>query len=145
MKKIILSCAALAFAAVTMVSCGENKETPKETTATEAEKPAETPATETPATEAPAANATAAETPAFSSEEVNKGLAEYKALIADYVSALKNKDQAKLSELATKAQKVTANMAQWQQKLKPEEVQKFAAYSQQLSKEWADAAAQAVK
>lgn len=139
MKKIILSCAALAFAAVTMVSCGENKDAAKETANTEMEKPAETPAT-TPAQEAPAANATAAETPSFSNEDVNKGLAEYKTLIADYVAALKNKDQAKVSELATKAQKVNANMADWMKKLKPEETQKFTEYFQQLGKEWAEAA-----
>lgn len=138
MKKIILSCAALAFAAVTMVSCGENKDAAKETAATETEKPAETPAT--PAPEAPAANAPAAETPSFSNEDVNKGLAEYKTLIADYVAALKNKDQAKVSELAAKAQKVNANMPEWMKKLKPEETQKFTEYFQQLGKEWAEAA-----
>lgn len=141
MKKVILSCAALAFAAATLVSCGENKDTTTETTTTttttEGEKPAETtpPATTTVATDAPA----------FSNEDVNKGLAEYKTLIADYAAALKSKDQTKISELTTKAQQVSTNMAEVAKKLKPEEMQKYGEYMTQLSQEWAAAAKSAMQ
>lgn len=133
MKKILLSGAAIALLATVFVSCGENKETKTETTettttTTEAEQPATTAAT--PATDAPT----------FSNEEVNKGLAEYKALVTAYADAYKSKDQAKIAELSTKAQEVSKNMQSWMSKLKPEETQKFTEYWQKLSQEWTAAA-----
>jgi small-conductance mechanosensitive channel len=138
MKKIILTCAAFSFFAATLVSCGETKtETPAETTtATE-------PATTEPSTAA--APAPTSDAPTFSSEDVNKGLAEYKTLMGDYVKALESKDQAKIAELSTKAQEISKNAAAWSQKLKPEEMKQFSDYWTKLSTEWAAAAQAAVK
>ena len=140
MKKVILSCAALAFAAATLVSCGENKdattETTTTTTTTEGEKPAETtpPATTTVATDAPT----------FSSEEVNKSLAEYKTLISDYSAAVAAKDNAKIQEFTTKYQTWAQNAGTLASKLKPEEAQKYGEYMTKLGQEWAAAAANAM-
>ncbi len=140
MKKILLSGAAIAFLATAMVSCGENKEAKTETTETattnEAEQPAE-PAVATP-TDAGAA-------PTFSSEEVNKGLADYKTLMDEYVKAIADKDQAKIADLSQKYATWSQSAATWAQKLKPEEAQQFSEYMQKLAKEWTDAAANAAK
>jgi hypothetical protein len=133
MKKVILSCTAVALFTFGLISCGENKETTKETTTTEtttteATKPAET---------------VASDAPTFSNEEVNKGLAEYKSMINDYVAAIQSKDQAKAADLTTKAQAVSASMSSWMTKLKPEETQKFTEYMTKLSQEWSAAAMKA--
>ena len=139
MKKLILAGAAFAFMGTALVSCGENKETKTETTTTE------TTTTETAKPEETAATTPASDAPTFSSEEVNKGLAEYKAMITDYAAAIKSKDQAKITEFSAKAQEVGKNMQSWMSKLKPEETQKFTEYWQKLSTEWAAAAQAAVK
>jgi hypothetical protein len=133
MKKVILSCTAVALVTFGLISCGQNKETTTETTTTEtttteASKPAET---------------TSSDAPTFSNEEVNKGLAEYKSMINDYVAALESKDQAKAADLTTKAQAISANMSSWVTKLKPEETQKFTEYMTKLSQEWSAAAMKA--
>ncbi len=136
MKKVILTCAAFAFFAATLVSCGENKEATTETVATE-----EQPVTEEPI--APEATVATSDAPTFSSEEVNRGLADYKVLMNEYVTAIEAKDAAKITELNTKAQQIATNAASWGQKLKPEEMQKFSEYWQQLAGEWAAAAQKA--
>lgn len=133
MKKVILSCAAAALVMFGLISCGQNKETTTETTTTEtttteASKPAET---------------VVSDAPTFSNEEVNKGLAEYKSMINDYVAAIASKDQAKAADLTTKAQAISANMSSWVTKLKPEETQKFTEYMTKLSQEWSAAAMKA--
>ncbi len=138
MKKILLSGAAIALLATVMVSCGENKETKTETTTTtttEAEKPAETAAT-TPA---------ASDAPTFSNEEVNKGLAEFKALKDQYVAAIASKDQAKIAELNKTYTTWAQGAASWGTKLKPEELQSYTDYMTKLTKEWSDAAMNAAK
>lgn len=137
MKKILLSGAAIALFATVLVSCGENKEAKTETAATtEAEKPAE-PAVATPTN--------AGDAPTFSSEEVNKGLADYKTLMDEYVKAIADKDQAKIAELGQKYSTWAQGAATWAQKLKPEETQQFSEYMQKLAKQWTDAAANAAK
>lgn len=135
MKRILLAGTACALFASVLVSCGENKETSTETettttTTTESELPADD----------GAAAASVSDAPTFSDEEVNKGLAEYKALIDEYAAAVKEKNQAKIAELTTKAQEASQNMQSWMTKLKPEETQKFTEYTQQLSQEWSNAA-----
>ena len=136
MKKIILAGAAFAFFAATLTSCGETKdataETPKETAA---ETPSEAPTTPP----APTSDA-----PSFSSEEVNKGLAEYKVLISDYTAALASKDQAKISEFTTKYAAWQQNASTWATKLKPEEAQAYGEYLAKLNQDWAAAAQAAV-
>lgn len=136
MKKLVLSCTAVALFTLGLASCGENKDPKTETTTTE------TTTTETtkPAESTPAVTSDA---PAFSNEEVNKGLADYKAMITEYIAAIESKDQAKATELTTKYQAVATNMSSWMSKLKPEETQKFTDYMQTLSKEWSDAAMKA--
>jgi hypothetical protein len=134
MKKVILSCTAVALLTFGLVSCGQNKETTTETTTTE---------TTTTETAKPAETAVASDAPTFSNEEVNKGLAEYKSMINDYVAAIESKDQAKITDLTTKAQAVSASMSSWAAKLKPEETQKFSEYMTKLSQEWSAAAMKA--
>jgi len=143
MKKLILAGAALALFSTTIISCGENKDAKTEeatttTTTTTTTEPAQT-------TETPAPTTAATDAPTFSNEEVNKGLADYKALITAYAEAYKNKDQAKLTELSTQAQKFATNAASWTQKLKPEEAQKFSEYWQKLTTEWTNAVSGAAK
>lgn len=86
-----------------------------------------------------------AEVPKFSNEDVNKGLAEYQQLLTDYKTAIANKDQAKLTELAAKFQTWSQGAAAWASKLKPEEQKQFSDYLMKASKEWTDAAQSAAK
>lgn len=139
MKKIILSCAALAFAAATLVSCGENKEAAVEST-TSTTTVEQTPAATTP----PPATNVATDAPTFSNEEVNKSLAEYKMLISDYSAAVAAKDNAKIQEFTTKYQAWAQNASTLAAKLKPEEAQKYGEYMTKLSQEWAAAAQSAM-
>lgn len=136
MKKVILSCTAVALFTFGLTSCGENKETTTETTTTEtttteASKPAETTA--------------ASDAPTFSNEEVNKGLADFRTLKDEYVKAIESKDQAKISEFTTKYTAWAQGAATWAQKLKPEEAQAYGEYMTKLSQEWAAAASAAVR
>ena len=139
MKKLILSIAVLSLFAA---SCGntENKtEGTEETTAASTEGTA--PADETTAsTTTPASDA-----PTFSNEEVNKGVSDYKALLNEYIAAVKAKDAAKVQSLTAKSQEFSKNMQAWVTKLKPEETQQFSEYMQKLTKEWTDAATQSVQ
>ncbi|WP_118974340.1 hypothetical protein [Taibaiella koreensis] len=140
MKKLILAGAALALFSTAIISCGENKDAKTEeatttttTTTTEPTQTTETAPTTTAATDAPT----------FSSEEVNKGLAEYKTLMDEYMKAIESKDQAKIAELGQKYATWSQGAGSWATKLKPEEAQKFSEYMQTLSKQWTDAAAKA--
>jgi len=132
MKKIILAGAAFAFFAATLTSCGETKdataETPKETAA---ETPSEAPTTPP----APTSDA-----PSFSSEEVNKGIADYKVLISEYSAALAAKDQTKIADITSKIAAWSQNASSWASKLKPEEAQAYGEYITKLNQEYAAAA-----
>lgn len=132
MKKIILTGAAFAFFAATLVSCGETKDTTAET-------PKETAGTTAPEVVTPEATP-AGDAPSFSSEEVNKGLADFKTLKNDYVKAIESKDQAKINEFTTKYTTWSQSAASWATKLKPEEAQAFSEYMTKLSQEWGAAA-----
>lgn len=143
MKKITFTGLALAFVATAMISCGESADKKDQTgdsttittttTTTTTAPPADAPKTETASTDAPS----------FSNEEVNKGLAEYKSLINDYVKAIESKDQATATALTTKYQQVATNMQSWITKVKPDEAQKLTDYMQKLGNEWSAAATKA--
>lgn len=136
MKKVILSCTAVALFTFGLISCGENKETTTETTTTE---------TTTTEDAKPAETAVASDAPTFSNEEVNKSLAEFRTLQNEYVKAIESKDQAKISEFSTKYTAWAQSNATLAQKLKPEEAQAYGEYMTKLSQEWAAAASAAVR
>ncbi|MCL1669079.1 hypothetical protein M2T82_13500 [Elizabethkingia ursingii] len=136
MKRIILPLAVFTL----VVSC--NKKT--ETTTTKSTDSL-TAKTESGTTTSTTTTEVKAEVPKFSNEDVNKGLAEYQQLLTDYKTAIANKDQAKLTELATKFQTWSQGAAAWASKLKPEEQKQFSDYLMKASKEWTDAAQNAAK
>jgi len=136
MKRIILPLAVFAL----VVSCNKKTET-KTTTSTDSL----TTKTESGTTTSTTTTEVKAEVPKFSNEDVNKGLAEYQKLLTDYKTAIANKDQAKLTELAAKFQTWSQGAAAWASKLKPEEQKQFSDYLMKASKEWTDAAQSAAK
>lgn len=136
MKRIILPLAVFAL----VVSCNKKTET-KTTTSTDSL----TTKTESGTTTSTTTTEVKAEVPKFSNEDVNKGLAEYQQLLTDYKTAIANKDQAKLTELAAKFQTWSQGAATWASKLKPEEQKQFSDYLMKASKEWTDAAQSAAK
>ncbi|MCT3690725.1 hypothetical protein HZP84_01550 [Elizabethkingia anophelis] len=136
MKRIILPLAVFAL----VVSCNKKTETTK-TTSTDSL----TTKTESGTTTSTTTTEVKAEVPKFSNEDVNKGLAEYQQLLTDYKTAIANKDQAKLTELAAKFQTWSQGAAAWASKLKPEEQKQFSDYLMKASKEWTDAAQSAAK
>ena len=136
MKRIILPLAVFAL----VVSCNKKTET---TTTTSTDSL--TTKTESGTTTSTTTTEVKAEVPKFSNEDVNKGLAEYQQLLTDYKTAIANKDQAKLTELATKFQTWSQGAAAWASKLKPEEQKQFSDYLMKASKEWTDAAQSAAK
>jgi hypothetical protein len=140
MKNTLLSIAAAGLLASTLVSCESTKKT--ETTKDSSEISANgdtitkitTKTTETVKTDVPT----------FSSEEVNKGLAEYSKLKDEYVAALKSKNAAEIKAISDKYT-VWANKATgWASKLKPDEIQKYSEYMIKVSEDWAKAAKDAV-
>ena len=140
MKNTILNIAAAGLLASTLVSCESTKKT--ETTKDSSEISANgdtitkitTKTTETVKTDVPT----------FSSDEVNKGLAEYAKLKDEYVAAVKSKNAAEIKALSDKY-KAWANQATgWASKLKPDEIQKYSDYMLKLSEEWTKAAKEAV-
>lgn len=137
MKRIILPLAVFAL----VVSCNKKTEATTTTTSTDSL----TTKTESGTTTSTTTTEVKAEVPKFSNEDVNKGLAEYQQLLTDYKTAIANKDQAKLTELATKFQTWSQGAAAWASKLKPEEQKQFSDYLMKASKEWTDAAQSAVK
>lgn len=132
MKKTILSYASILLLSAALSACGSRTETKTETTTVE------TPAADAakPAPESPAVS----EAPTFSNNEVNKGIAEYRTLIDNYLAAIDSKDQAKISQLSAQYQQVSMNMSVWATKLRPDETEKFTQYMQALGKQWQAAA-----
>jgi len=141
MKNTILSIAAAGLLASTLVSCESTKKT--ETTKDSSEISANgdtitkitTKTTETVKTDVPT----------FSSEEVNKGLAEYAKLKDEYVAAVKSKNAAEIKALSDKYTAWANQATGWASKLKPDEIQKYSDYMLKLSEEWTKAAKEAVK
>lgn len=141
MKKTICAVAAIALSAVTLVSCENTRktETTKDSNTVSANGDTITKVT-TKTTET-----VKTDIPSFSSEEVNKGLAEYAKLKDDYVAALKTQNAAELKVISEKYT-VWANQATtWASKLKPDEIQKYSDYVLKLSEEWSKAAIEATK
>jgi len=141
MKKTLLSVAAIALFATTIVSCQNDKKGTEgaDSTKTEVSDSSSTAATtETPAatTETPAK----ADVPTFSSEEVNKSLAEFNTLKDQYVAALKSKNTAEIQALGAKYATWAQTSSTFVSKLKADEVQKYTDYMTKVSKEWSDAA-----
>ena len=136
MKKFILPLAVFAL----VVSC--NKKTTETTTKS---TDSLTTKTESGTTTSTTTTEVKTDVPKFSSEEVNKGLADYQQLLTDYKTAIANKDQAKLTELASKYQTWSQGAAAWASKLKPEEQKQFTDYMMKVAKEWTDAAQAAAK
>lgn len=139
MKKTILSVAALGLFAATIVSCDSTKKTDATSDTSKVEASADTTKKEE------VAATTKADVPTFSSDEVNKGLAEFAALKDQYIAALKSKNSTEIQALSTKYSTWAQSAATWASKLKPDEVQKYSDYMTKVSKEWADAAQEAVK
>lgn len=133
MKKKLLSVAAIALLATTIISCSSEK---KDDSANDTNQVA---VVDSPAVSAETATTTS-DVPSFSNEEVNKGLAEFATLKNEYVAALKSKDAAKIQELGTKYTTWAQGAATWATKLKADEMQKYSDYMTKISKEWTDAA-----
>lgn len=140
MKNTILSIAAVGLLATTLVSCDSTKKT--ETTK-DSSKIAVNGDTVTKVTTT-TTETIKTDVPTFSSEEVNKGLAEYSKLKDEYVAALKSKNAAEIKAISDKYT-VWANKATgWASKLKPDEIQKYSEYMIKVSEDWAKAAKDAV-
>lgn len=139
MRKILLSVAAVGLLATTLVSCDSTKKTEKTTDSTVSANGDTTVKVVTKTTEVKTS-----EVPTFSSEDVNSGLADLTKLKDDYVAAIKNKNATEIQALTEKykawSQKATTLAA----KLKPEEIQKYTDYVTQISKEWGEAAHEAL-
>ena len=128
MKKVIFSYAAIAITCLGLQACGGTTETKTETTTTK---------TTTTEVEKPVSEAvTVSDAPTFSSDEVNKGIADYKAVIENYLSAIEQKDYSKIAAFTSQYQKVAGEIPVWATKLKPEEREKFSQYMTALGEKW---------
>ena len=141
MKKTICSVAAIALLTASLVSCDSTKktETTKDSSTVSANGDTVTKVT-TKTTET-----VKTDVPTFSSEEVNKGLAEYSKLKDEYVTALKTKNATEIKAISEKYTVWAGQAATWAGKLKPDEIQKYSDYVLKLSEEWSKAATEAVK
>lgn len=138
MKKTILSIAAVALFVTTIVSCANEKKGTKDADSNSV-------AADTLKTDTTAVASTTSDVPSFSSDEVNKGLAEFNTLKDEYIAALKSKDSAKIQALGTKYATWAQGTATWSTKLKADEMQKYTDYMTKITKEWGEAAQAAVK
>jgi len=134
MKKTLLSVAAIALFATTIVSCQNDKK------GTEGADSTKTEVSDSSFTAATAETPAKADVPTFSSEEVNKGLAEFDILKDQYVAALKSKNTTEIQALGAKYATWAQTSSTFVSKLKADEVQKYTDYMTKVSKEWSDAA-----
>ena len=141
MKKIILSIATAGLLATTLVSCESTKKT--ETTKDSSEISANGDTVTKITTKTTEIVKTAV--PTFSSEEVNKGLAEYAKLKDEYVAAVKSKNATEIKAISDKYTAWANQATGWAAKLKPDEIQKYSEYMIKISEEWAKAAKDVVK
>ncbi|WP_293304889.1 hypothetical protein [Pedobacter sp. UBA5917] len=136
MKNTILSIAAIGLLTTSLVSCDSTKKTETTTDSTEISAKGDTitkvttTTTETVKTSAPT----------FSSEEVNKGLAEYSKLKDEYVAAVKSKNATEIKAISDKYTAWANQATGWAAKLKPDEIQKYSDYVLKLTEEWTTAA-----
>lgn len=140
MKKKLLSVAAIALLATTIISCSSEK---KDDSASDTNQVSVVDSPEVSAETA--TTSTVSDVPSFSNEEVNKGLAEFATLKEEYLAALKSKDAAKIQELGAKYSTWAQGAATWATKLKADEMQKYSDYMTKISKEWSDAAMSAAQ
>lgn len=128
MKKVFLTLAVAGL--VTLTSCDKKEtdpavETTTETT-TETDAQTEAPVTETKAT-------ASVEVPKFSNAEVQKFADDYAAFSAEMIAAANAGDQAKLSELQTKAVEWAQKANEFSQKMTPEDAKLWADWAQKLA------------
>ncbi|MGM9475400.1 hypothetical protein ACS5PU_03175 [Pedobacter sp. GSP4] len=140
MKNTILSVAAVGLLATALVSCDSTKktETTKDSTAISAKGDTITKVTTT------TTETVKTDIPTFSSEEVNKGLAEYSKLKDEYIAAVKSKNATEIKAIKEKYTAWANQATGWAAKLKPDEIQKYSEYVLKLSEEWTAAAKEAV-
>jgi len=141
MKNTILSITAIGLLASTLVSCDSTKKTETTKDSTEISANGDTVTKVTTKT----TETVKTEVPTFSSEEVNKGLADYTKLKDDYIAAVKSKNAAEIKVISEKYAIWSGKVATWASKLKPDEIQKYSDYVLKLSEEWSKAATEAVK
>ncbi|WP_316805017.1 hypothetical protein [Pedobacter nototheniae] len=140
MKKIILSVAAVGLLATTLVACNGTKKTETSTDSTVSAAGDTTVKVVTKTTEV-----IKSEVPTFSSEDVNKGLADLDKLKDDYIAALKSKNATEIQALTEKYKAWSQNATALAAKLKPEEIQKYTDYVSKITKEWGEAAHEVIK
>lgn len=141
MKNTILSVAAIGLLTTSLVSCDSTTktETTKDSTEISAKGDTITKVTTT------TTETVKTEVPTFSSEEVNKGLAEYSKLKDEYVAAVKSKNATEIKAISDKYTAWANQATGWAAKLKPDEIQKYSDYVLKLSEEWTQAAKDAVQ
>lgn len=136
----MLSVAAVGLLATTLVSCEGTKKTETTTDSTISANGDTTVKVVTKTTEV-----TKTEVPTFSSEDVNKGLADLTKLKDDYISALKSKNATEIQSLTDKYKAWSQNATTLAAKLKPEEIQKYTDYVTKVTQEWGEAAQEVIK
>ncbi|MBE5322241.1 hypothetical protein IM793_24020 [Pedobacter sp. MR2016-19] len=140
MKNTILSIASIGLLASTLVSCDSTKKTETTKDSSEISANGDTVTKVTTKT----TEIVKTDVPTFSSEEVNKGLAEYSKLKDEYVAAVKSKNAAEIKAISDKYTAWANQATGWASKLKPDEIQKYSDYMLKLSEEWTKAAKDAV-
>jgi hypothetical protein len=129
MKNTILSIAAAGLLASSLVSCDSTKKTETTTDSSEISASGDTIKKVTTKT----TEIVKTDVPTFSSEEVNKGLAEYTKLKDEYVEAVKSKNATEIKAINDKYTTWANQATGWAAKLKPDEIQKYSDYVLKLS------------
>ncbi|ARS40928.1 hypothetical protein CA265_15225 [Sphingobacteriaceae bacterium GW460-11-11-14-LB5] len=145
MKNTFLSIASISLLASALVSCDSTTktETTKDTTVVNGDTTFTSKSTSETTTTI-RSETIPAKIPTFSSEEVNKGLAEYSKLKDEYVAAVKSKNATEIKAINDKYTAWANQATGWASKLKPDEIQKYSDYVLKLSEEWTKAAKEAV-
>ncbi|TCD26685.1 hypothetical protein EZ456_12060 [Pedobacter psychrodurus] len=140
MKNTFLSIASIGLLASALVSCDSTKKTETTKDSSEISSSGDTITKVTTTT----TETVKTDIPTFSSEEVNKGLAEYSKLKDEYVAAVKSKNTAEIKALSDKYTAFANQAAGWASKLKPDEIQKYSDYMLKISEEWTEAAKEVI-
>lgn len=80
--------------------------------------------------------------PVFSSEEANKGIADFQLLMGKYITALQQKDTAGITRFNGEYAAWVEKVMDWAPKLSPEEIQLYSTYMQQAAAKWIQESAQ---
>lgn len=127
MKKVFLTFAVAGL--VTLTSCDKKADPAVETTTettTETNPETEAPVTQTEAT-------AEVDVPKFSNSDVQKFADEYASFYAEMIAAAKAGDQAKVSELQTKAVEWAQKSQEFTSKMTPEDARLWAEWAQKLA------------